>query len=212
MQKGYTHISFVLDASSSMSTIKKSTIEGVNSFLYENAKFDGKATFSLTSFDSYVKKVYDFVDIKSIEPLTETTYITNGMTALYDAICMEIDQTGDKLSAIPESLRPEKVLFVILTDGEENSSKLHGKGGVQERISNQSQNFKWTFVFLGANQDAILSASELGINAINTMTFSAKDANVSSTYGSLTANTIMMRNGTTNTVAFSDADRAQATQ
>ena len=62
-----------------------------------------------------------------------------------------------------EDERPSKVLFVILTDGEENTSKRFTNAHVKQRIQHQIDVYKWTFIFLGANQDAFATGKEMGI-------------------------------------------------
>ena len=90
-------------------------------------------------------------------------YRCDGRTALNDAVCQAIDETGKKLASMREEERPSKVLFVILTDGEENASRSFTNRDVKKRIQHQTDVYKWGFVFLGANQDAFATGQEMGI-------------------------------------------------
>jgi hypothetical protein len=93
------------------------------------------------------------------------TYSPDGSTALLDAIGRTIDETGSRLAAMPESQRPGKVIIAILTDGEENSSRVFNWAQISEKIRHQREVYKWEFLFLGANQDAIATAAKINIDA-----------------------------------------------
>lgn len=117
------------------------------------------------------KLVHDFKAMKEIKELTAEDYIPDGGTPLLDTIGYAIEETGMRLSALPESLRPGKVLFVIQTDGQENASKKYSKAKINEMIKHQTETYKWEFLFLGANQDAIQSGAELGISASRSLNY-----------------------------------------
>jgi hypothetical protein len=84
---------------------------------------------------------------------------------LLDAIGRTIDEVGKRLAATPESDRPGKVIFAILTDGEENSSRRFTKHQVFDMIRHQQEKYAWEFIFLAANQEAIATAAGIGIAA-----------------------------------------------
>jgi hypothetical protein len=88
-----------------------------------------------------------------IAPL-EYTLIPRGGTALLDSVALEIIQTGIDLAVLPEDERPEHVIFVIVTDGEENSSHHFDLEQVKEMIEEQKSAYKWEFLFLGADTAA----------------------------------------------------------
>lgn len=188
MKKDYTHISFVLDASGSMGSILNDTIGGFNSFLESQKEAPGKATFSLTTFNTLVKLVYSFQPIKEVRALNNVSYIPGGGTALYDAIGSTIIGCGAKLAAMEESDRPEKVVIVILTDGEENSSREFSYEKIQDMIKLQSGTYNWEFIFLGANLDAKALGSSLGIKGGMSMTFAANSDGIGATFKSVSAN------------------------
>lgn len=115
--------------------------------------------------------VHDFKNIQEVKELTTEDYQPSGGTPLLDTIGYAIVETGQKLAGFPESLRPAKVLFVIQTDGEENESKSYTRSKINEMIKLQSEMYKWEFIFLGANQDAIKSGESLGISASRSLNY-----------------------------------------
>jgi uncharacterized protein YegL len=122
MKDNFCSINVILDASGSMAPITNDTVGGFNKFLEDQKAEKGEAVLSLTIFNTEAKVVHDCVPINSVPPLNGKTYNCNGGTALFDAVGMTIDKVGEKLAAMKEEDRPSKVLFVIITDGEENSS------------------------------------------------------------------------------------------
>lgn len=176
MNTDYTHISFVLDRSGSMSAMRADAIGGFNVFLRDQQAASGKATLTLAQFNNQYEIVHDFAPLASAAPLSEKTFVPSGGTALLDAIGRTIDGTGAKLAAMPESERPGKVLCVILTDGEENASHVFTRVQVMEKITHQRDVYDWVFVFLAANQDAIQTGQSLGIAAESSATYAASGA------------------------------------
>jgi len=90
---------------------------------------------------------------------------------LYDAIGKSIIQTGEHLANMKDEDRPEKVLFVIFTDGEENHSSEYNYIRVKELIKEQTDKYNWQFIYLGANQDGMVTGASLGISAAKTVTY-----------------------------------------
>jgi hypothetical protein len=187
MQQRYTHISFVLDRSGSMESVKDDTIGGFNHFLSEQKTVAGKATITLVQFDDRYEYILKMTDIAVAKPLDDKTFVPRGWTALFDAIGRCIDETGAALSKLPESDRPERVIFVILTDGMENASRQYNRESIEDRISHQRDVYKWQFVFLGANQDAISSATSIGIAAKASMTYAQTTVGTRDAYRALSA-------------------------
>jgi hypothetical protein len=201
MKQNYTDIIIVLDRSGSMNVIRKDTIGGVNKFIEEQKKVPGEATFSLHQFDHEYETVSKAVRIQEAKELTELTYVPRGNTCLYGAIGCAIQETGDRLKAMSEDQRPEKVIFVIVTDGEENSShkhewsSTHTAASIKASIERQSETYKWQFVYIGANQNAIMNAGQLGIKADNALNYSSNSEGTSKLYADLGSNVRMMRCG-----------------
>jgi len=163
MKAGFTEVLCVLDKSASMESVKNEAIISFNKFIAEQKKLPGEASFTLTLFDTSYKVVYAGVPIQEVAPLTEDEFNPGGMTALLDAVGHTIDITGERLSQMPEEDRPERVIMVILTDGEENSSREYSRKMVIDRINQQKTVYSWEFIFLAADQDAILTGASIGI-------------------------------------------------
>jgi len=171
--KNKTDITIILDRSGSMGSVKDDTIGGFNNFLEEQQKVEGEASLSLVQFDDQYEVVYMDKDINSADKLTEATFQPRGMTALFDAVGRTINSTGQRLAGLSEVERPNKVVFIILTDGFENASKEFRASKISEMINHQRNNYNWEFMFIGANQDAVLSAKEIGIPASAALTYAA---------------------------------------
>lgn len=209
MKDKYCHISVVLDRSGSMASIRTDTIGGLYTFIEEQKKVDGNATLSLVQFDDVVDDVFIFNDINDIDINKDYNFIPRGMTALYDAIGRSIVKTGEELSKMSEDERPSKVIFVIITDGAENSSREYSHGDINKMIKHQSDTYSWEFVFLGANIDAVSTGTSLGIKGGNTITYAANTNGVTAAYGSVSANLSAFRtsSGITQASFFSQSDR-----
>jgi hypothetical protein len=174
-----TEIAFILDRSGSMSTMAHAAISGFNEFLLgqqntlDDQQRSMEANLTLVLFDTEYLMIHDRAPLKNALPLTSETYQPRGSTALLDAIGRTIDELGAKLAATPEADRPVKVIVAILTDGEENASRQFTMNEVNQRITHQTNQYAWEFLFLGANQDAIATAAHLGIAAHQAASFCA---------------------------------------
>lgn len=215
MRDDYTHIVAILDASGSMSDLTDDTIGGVNGFLKEQKKVKGKATVTLVQFNTEVSHVYENVNLKNIKPLTRRSYNPGGGTALLKAVADTIDETGRYLAGLPEGQRPAKVVVLIVTDGQENSSPAwYSKANVSHVINHQRDVYKWEFVFLGANQDAIQEGRSLGIPISNSMNYNATHNGIDVLYKTLSDKVMFTRScsgSALNTMSFTQEERDLAT-
>jgi hypothetical protein len=182
MKVGYTDITVLLDRSGSMGTIKDDTIGGFNSFLEEQRKVPGEATISLVQFDDKYEPNYTAIPIDKAQPLCDHTYEPRGWTALLDALGKTVKGTGERYSGMPEDQRPEKVIFVIITDGQENHSKEFTGAQIREMVKHQTEVYKWTFLYLGANVDAFAEARSIGIASTYAANFGATGQCVRAAY------------------------------
>lgn len=173
MNDNLSEIICIIDRSGSMDAIRSDAIGGFNAFLTDQKKHPGEAKLSLVLFNHEYKLVHDHVDIAKAPALDENSYVPAGMTALLDAVGRTIDAVGQRLSGTPEAERPGKVIVAILTDGLENASKDYSRGKVSEIIQHQRDVYKWEFIFLAANQDAIASAQSISIHAHDAFGFAA---------------------------------------
>ena len=171
----YTHIAFLLDRSGSMEAIRSDTIGGFNRLVQDQAAHPGDCTLTLVQFDGQDPQevVFDFVPIDQVPALTEDTFVPRSMTPLIDAMAGLITRTGAQLKNMAEADRPEKVVMAILTDGLENASREYTRPQVFDMITHQREMYRWEFIFLGANQDAIAEAACYGIDAASSRTFSS---------------------------------------
>lgn len=172
MNSNLTDITVVLDRSGSMEVVKEDTIGGFNTFLKEQ-KNGNPATITLHQFDDEFETVIDGQDVHRAMPITSKTYVPRGWTALLDAIGRAINHTGNRLEKASDDKKASKVVFVIITDGEENRSKEFTREKVMEMIQHQKDKYSWQFVFLGANQDAIKAARDIGLSRGVAMNYAA---------------------------------------
>lgn len=158
MRKGLTEIVFILDRSGSMSGLESDTIGGFNSLIVKQKKEEGEAYISTVLFDDVTEVLHDRRKLEQIQPLTEEDYYVRGCTALLDAVGGAIHHIGNVHKYAREEERPEKTLFIITTDGQENSSKHYSYKQVKHMVERQKERYGWEFLFLGANIDAVAEA------------------------------------------------------
>ena len=171
MKKDYTHICIVLDASGSMSCIEDDIKGSFNTFLNKQREEQGKTVFDLFQFSDEVERLVKSADLALFKDDLMAKYTCTGCTALNDAVCIAIDTMGKEFAAMSEEERPENVLCVIITDGQENASKEFSTADVKKRIEHQQDVYKWEFLFLAANQDAFESGEVLGVKESNRVNF-----------------------------------------
>lgn len=206
MKKDYTHIGMLIDRSGSMTNLKAAMEEAYAGFIYNQKRQPGTATFSLVEFDNETTVLHWFQDLSRVPEHFEL--IPRDSTALYDALGEFIIDTGKKLVSLPEDQRPSKVVVLILTDGEENASREFSSDNIKKMIEEQQNKYSWEFIFMGANQDAVLEAKKIGINSNNSITFGANRMGVRNAVASATHAVSQTRTGNFN--GFSDEDRKQA--
>lgn len=165
MKQGLTEFVFILDRSGSMSGLEKDTIGGFNSLIAKQKKEEGEAVISVVLFDDEQEVLYDRVPLNRIEPMNDDQYYVRGCTALLDALGSAVHHIGNVHKYAREEDRPEKTLFIITTDGMENSSRRYTYKRVKRMVEQHKENYGWEFLFLGANIDAIETAGRFGIHA-----------------------------------------------
>lgn len=157
-----TEIVFVIDKSGSMGHLAGDTIGGFNGFIESQKAIDGKATLTTVLFDTSWRILHDGVDLREVKSMTNSDYVAGGGTAMLDAIGEIINRVQDRHDELGAE-KPEEVLFVITTDGEENSSRKYNKSQIEKMIKHQTNGHGWKFMFLGANMDAVKEAASIGI-------------------------------------------------
>lgn len=215
MKKDYTDIILVLDRSGSMDSVRSDTIGGVNMFINEQKAAPGEACFTLFQFNDAYERILNAIPVKQAGALTEQSFVPRGNTCLYGAIGCAIHETGERFKHMPEDQRPEKVVFVIVTDGFENSSHLnewsrgHTASTIKGDIERQSSVYKWHFVFIGANQDAILNAATMGIPASHALNYTHNKVGSEKLYKGLSANVSGMRANTKADMSWENTQRQE---
>jgi len=197
MKSNLTSINVIIDSSGSMSSLATDTIGGFNCFVAEQKLITGEVLFTLCTFNSSYSLIHDAVPLTSISNLDKKAYFPSGGTALLDAMGKTIDSVGAKLAAMPEEDRPSKILFLIVTDGQENSSSTYTAAQVKSMVEHQKDVYNWEFVFMGANIDAIAEGNALGISTQNTMNYDATSVGTKNLYRSISKSTTSYRGAPT---------------
>ncbi len=172
MEKKDTELVFILDKSGSMMGLEKDTIGGFNSLVKKQKGEEGVARVTTVLFDHRYTLLHDRLPLKEVKPLTHKDYEAQGTTALLDAVGRTIDSLLENLIGIPKESYPS-VLFVIITDGEENASKDYSLERVRKRIEFCKEGEGWEFLYLGANIDAFAAAETIGIGRGKTASYHA---------------------------------------
>lgn len=184
-----TYYLLIVDASSSMNPLTKSTISGVNEQIdsikqLEKEFPDQKYNMSFMHFNNTVTIEYTARQSSALEHISETNYKCSGMTALLDAIGVGVrdlnEKIGDKIASGEAA-----AVVVIVTDGEENASREFDGSKVKSMIEELQATNRWTFTFVGANIDSISTASRYGINVKNVMQFSGDELSNKKVYASM---------------------------
>ncbi len=165
MKKNLTELVFILDRSGSMAGLEADTIGGFNSLIEKQKREAGECLVSTVLFDNVAQILHDRVPLENVSPMTDRDYTVRGCTALLDAIGGAIHHIGNVHKYARAEDVPEHTLFVITTDGMENASRRYTAHQVKAMIEKEKNQYGWEFLFLGANIDAVGTASGFGIGA-----------------------------------------------
>ncbi|EJO23251.1 von Willebrand factor type A domain protein [Selenomonas sp. FOBRC6] len=185
---GQTELVFILDRSGSMAGLESDTIGGFNGMLTQHRSEGGDVLVSTVLFDHEDEVIHDRVRIAEVPTLTDKEYYTRGSTALLDAMGGAIHHIKNVHKYARPEDRPARTMFIITTDGMENSSTRYTADQVRAMVKQQEE-AGWAFVFLGANIDAVQVAGGLGIRAENAVEFACDAAGVRENFTSLAAMT-----------------------
>lgn len=211
MRSNHTDITIVLDRSGSMASCREATISGYNEFLGKMREGVGTCDLTLVQFDDQYETVFHLRDVKLALRLTQETFEPRGMTALLDAQGRTIATIGQRLAALAEAQRPEKVVVVTITDGGENSSREYTHAKVAEMIRHQEKKYGWEFVYIGANQDAVATGASMGYQRSKSMSFAANAVGARAMFSSVASNVNLMRSKAKTDYSFESADRKAQT-
>ena len=193
MNNQLTEIVFILDRSGSMAGLVSDTIGGFNAMLAKQKAEPGEALLSVVLFDHESKVLYDRVDLRKVEPMTEEQYSVRGSTALLDAVGRTIDRIANAQKSTKEEFRADKVMFVIITDGMENASCEYSYRKIKKMIEREREEYGWEFVFLGANIDAAAEAERLGIRRERAARYCADSAGTALNFAAVSDMALCMR-------------------
>ncbi len=173
-----TIVMMVIDKSGSMASNRQIVVNSFNEYIQtvvQKKNKGDKMLFSMLQFDTdiYKPEKYDLTPIEDVKEMTLEDYQPLGGTAMYDGIGNAMEYIDGKLKG---KTRKPAVLFVIITDGEENSSREYKSEGIKQMIEERTKKGNYSFVYLGANQDAWAASSKMGISAVNTAAFSASNS------------------------------------
>ena len=181
-----TELVFILDRSGSMSGLEGDTVGGFNTMIEKQKKQDDPCYVSTVLFNHASEVLYDRVKLGEVQKMTEEHYCVGGSTALIDAIGGAIHHIGN----IHKYIRPEDVpahtMFVIMTDGMENSSHRYSSDQVKHMIERQKKRFGWEFLFIGANIDAVETAARYGIDEDRAVNYHADKVGTRVVYETVT--------------------------
>lgn len=204
-----TEIALVLDRSGSMGSCWPDTVGGVRHFIEEQKKDPADTYFTLCAFDNQYEILDDGVPMENVAGIEGRTY-PRGSTALLDAIGNTINSIGNRVSKL-DNPDDTKVIFVIVTDGYENSSREYSTEKIRSMIQHQQDKYGWEIMYLGADHDAITEAAKYGISGPKAMSYDKSDQLTSNAmYGVVSRATLAAKGPTGQAVAFSDEDRDAA--
>lgn len=173
VEKEDLFVTVVLDESGSMADTYDATISGFNEYIQTlQNKIESKVKMSLVTFNSEKgpATVFALKPISEVPKLNKDSYQPNGGTPLYDALGKAIQDAEKEIKGGSR----KKVLFIIITDGMENSSRAFTKEMIKEKIvEKEDKDWGWTFVYLGSNQDSWSTGGGIGIRAVNTSNYAS---------------------------------------
>jgi hypothetical protein len=211
MSENYTHITVILDRTGSMESIRDDTIGGFNAFLAQQKAEPGLATLTLVQFDTQdpYEVVHRFILLGAVPELTRHTYIPRASTPLLDAMGRGIIDLEKSIADMKGDQPPSRVVFVVITDGQENSSREFRKDQVEKMIKDKQEKCGWQFVFLSADLAAIEDALTSGVQASGVMAFDKTGQGTSDAWASVSGRVADYRASRRPNVSFTEDDRAK---
>jgi len=193
-----TNVIFIVDESGSMLSVANDVRGGFNAYV-EKLKQDDN-TYSLTTikFGTKVRPLFANLPLEKIPALDDKNYTPMDTTALYDAIGHGMAVAGEQWGTSEKPYGQDPVIMIIMTDGFENASREHTKDMITTEMKKREHAGNWTFVYLGADQDAWAIAGQLGFAQGNTMSYEKeKSAVMFSRIATATASASSRRSGQT---------------
>jgi hypothetical protein len=207
MSEIITEIVVALDRSGSMGSIADDTVGGFNAFVQEQKEASGKAFMTLAQFDNHYEMVHERIPIEEVPSLD---FKPRGGTALLDAVGKTINDTKTRIAA--QRQKPDAVIFVIITDGHENSSSEFKKEQIKEMIANRESEDEWKFIFIGANQDSFSEAGGIGIAGTGVFNYEATSAGTRGMYDALSKGTTQYRSSVSSASSSSTSSSSSSSE
>ena len=170
-----------------MGGLEEDTIGGFNSMMEKQKKTGEQALVSTVLFDDVCEVLHDRVPLDKIEKMTDQQYYVRGCTALLDAVGGAIHHIGNVHKYAREEDRPAKTIFVITTDGMENTSKNYSYDKIQKMVRKQQEKYGWEFIFIGANIDAYAEAQRLGVRKERAVNYVHDDIGTAKVYAGVSS-------------------------
>lgn len=211
MKEDYTHITMILDRSGSMQSIREDVIGGFNTFIGEQKGQPGLATLSLVQFDTQnpYEVLHNFMHIAAVPELTSDVYVPRASTPLLDAMGRGINELERSLHTMTAEARPSQVIMVIITDGQENSSREFNRAQIAKMISEKQEKDKWQFVYMSADLNAVDDAISYGVHSRSVMAFDKTGQGYANAMDSLSRKTRDVRQKVSANLAFDADDRGK---
>jgi len=203
----YTHMAFVVDRSGSMHPIQDDMNGAIKQTLTEQDQMPGRLVVDICTFDSEIDFPYNDATASEVKgDIIEA----RGTTSLLDAIGLTVTRLGRKLSLMPEDHRPANVIVVVVTDGQENSSREYTREGIKAMVQEQTDRWGWNFLYLAANVDAFATGQGMGFGQKMSMGYAATAGGAQSAYDGISKSASRIRSGGSG--AFTDEEREAAEQ
>lgn len=212
MKQDYTHITVILDRSGSMEAIRDDVIAGFNKFLKEGKATPGLATLTLVQFDTEnpYEVLQNFALVQAVPKLTHGTYVPRGGTPLLDAMGRGINELAHSIGTMRECDRPARVVVMVVTDGQENSSRVFRRDQIASMIAEKQEMNLWEFVFLSADINAVNDAvQQYNFRPSRAMAFDKNAQGSHDAFQSVSANVRAYREATRSDMSFTEEDRSK---
>lgn len=200
-----THLTIVVDRSGSMAGIAADMNGGIRELLRDQSSLPGSLEVSVVTFDHMIEN--PFTNVRP-DDIKVDLVVPRGSTALYDAVGRAITELGEDLASRLEQDRPHKVIFMIVTDGMENSSREFTAPVIKAMVDKQTETYAWEFMYLAANVDAFATGAQMGYAKGRTMGYAATDVGTQSMVA--TASAAMTRSRSGLDLEFTEDERAAA--
>ena len=206
-----SHITVILDRTGSMQSIRADMVGGFNAFLAAQKDTPHPATLTLVQFDSQdpYAVLHSVADIASVPALSLGQYVPRATTPLYDAMGRGILDLEAWLADQPDAVHPGKIIFVVVTNGQQNASREFDRKRVK-RLVKTKKHLGWNFVFLSANLAAFEEAGQIGVDHDSRLYFEKSAQGNDRAWAMASMKISERRSGTADKVVFDDSDRQSA--